>query len=202
MKTFIELFNIILTGNKDDSRTAAREVRKLLYSSYDGGKYDDIKTIIENAPKEYGNIREDWREENFVRAVSVLYFLHGRESQPDFLFPWLFHLFQHQNGNVRHAAARMLEIELGPLTVHIRCPNEKFDNQLTPERADFILLNLFIDLNNLLVDLWKPAFKEYKYVSFLPTSPYKTIQMVLCEMEDDCGKAYMKQLKSRLSKPL
>ncbi len=29
MKTFLELFNIILTGNKDDSRRAAREARKL-----------------------------------------------------------------------------------------------------------------------------------------------------------------------------
>lgn len=201
MKTFIELFNIILTGNKDDSRKAAREVRKLLYGSRDGGKYDDIKAIVENAPKEYVNITEDWRQENFVMAVSVLYFLHGRESQPDFLFPWLFHLLQHQNGNIRHSAVRMIKNELGPLTVHIRCPNEKFGDRLTPEQADFILLNLFIGLNNLLADLWKPAFKKYKYVSSLPASPYKTIQMILCEMEDDCGKAYVKQLKSRLSKP-
>ena len=87
MKTFIELFSIILTGNKDDSRKAAREVRKLLYNnSRDGGKYDDIKKIIEDAPDEYRKIKEDWREENFVVAVSVLYYLHDRESQPDFCF--------------------------------------------------------------------------------------------------------------------
>lgn len=116
-KTFIQLFDIILTANKDDSRKAARAVRKLLYSSH-GDQYDDIKSITENAPKEYINITEDWREENFVMAVSVLYFLHDRESQPDFLFSWLFYLLQLKNGNVRNAARRMMENELGPLTVH------------------------------------------------------------------------------------
>ena len=93
-------------------------------------------------------------------AVSVLYYLHDRESQPDFLFLWLFYLLQRQNGNVRYAATRMLENELGPLTVHIRCPDEKFGNLLKQEQADLILLNLFITLNNLLAELWKPAFKN------------------------------------------
>jgi len=197
-KTFIELFDIILNENKDNSRKAARAVRKLLYSSNDGGKYSDIKLIIEEAPEKYTNIKEDWREENFVMAVSVLYYLHDRESQPDFLFPWLFYLLKHQNGNIRHASARMLENELGPLTVHIRCLDYK-QNKSKSEQSDFILLNLFIGLNKLLTDVWKPKYEKYKYISSLPTSPYKTIQMLLSSMEDDCGKMYMKQLKSHLS---
>lgn len=177
-KTFIELFDIILIGNKDDSRKAAREVRKLLYASRNGGKYDDIKSIINNASEEYKNIKEDWREENFVTAVSVLYYLHDRESQPDFLFPWLFYLLQHKNGNIRQSAVRMLENELGPLTVHIRCPDYK-QSKSKSEQSDFILFNLYIALNNLLVDLWEPKYKKYRYVDSLPTSPYKSIQMVL-----------------------
>ena len=93
----------------------------------------------------------------------------------------------------------MLENELGPLTVHIRCPDYKQDN-IKSEQSDFILLSLFVALNNLLADLWKPAYKKYKYIDSLPTSPYKTIQMVLSRMEDDCGGEYMKRLKNRLSK--
>ena len=58
VKTFSELFAVILTGNKEDSRKAAREVRKLLYGSNDGGQYNDIKSIIENAPAEYINITD------------------------------------------------------------------------------------------------------------------------------------------------
>ena len=141
-KTFIELFDVILTGNRDESRKAAREVRKLLYSSRDSGKYADIKLIIENAPMGYVEIAEDWRAENFVMAVSVLYYLHDKESQPDFLFPWLLHLLQHKNGNIRQAAVRMMENELGPLTVHIRCPDYK-QSKSRSEQSDFILLNLF-----------------------------------------------------------
>src|SRR3989338_1321223 len=49
MKTFIELFNNILTVDEETSRQAAREIRKLIYSSRDGGKYKDIASIIENA---------------------------------------------------------------------------------------------------------------------------------------------------------
>ncbi|MBU4338363.1 hypothetical protein KKB43_06730 [Patescibacteria group bacterium] len=197
MKTFNELFETILTGNKDDSRKAAREVRKFLYSSH-GDQYDSIKSIIENAPKEYGKIAEDWREENFVVAVSVLYFLHGREKQPDFIFPWLFYLLLNKNGNIRHAAVRMIEHEIGPLTVHIRFPNEKLSNRLGIKQADEILFNLFIKLNNLLVDYWKPAYKKYKYISSLPAIPYKSIQMVLGRMKEDCGETYIKRLESRL----
>ena len=91
MKTFIEYFNIILTGDRDTSRKAAREVRKLLYSSQGGDdKYKEIKNLVNNAPDEYAKISEEWRQENFVMAISVIYFLHNRENQPDFLFPWLF----------------------------------------------------------------------------------------------------------------
>ena len=196
-KTFTDLFDIILTGNKEDSRKAAREVRKLLYSSSDGGKYKVIKSIIASAPEKYGNIKEEWREENFVVAVSVLYFLHDKENQPDFLFPWLFHLLQHQNGNIRQSAVRMIENELGPLTVHIRVPDYEQSKQKS-EQSDFILLNLFIALNNLLANLWKPEYKKYQYMDSLPTCSYKSIQMVLSRMEDDCGKEHMKRLKERI----
>lgn len=198
-KTFVELFDIILTGNKDDSRKAAREVRKLLYSSHSGGEYDEIKAIIENAPDRYSEIKEEWREENFVVAVSVLYFLHDKESQPDFLFPWLFHLLQHKRGNIRQSAVRMIGNELGPLTVYIRCPGYKTDDpdDIKPEQADYILLQLFTALKILLADLWEPKYKKYKYIDALPACPYKSVQMVLSGLEDDCGRKYMKQLESR-----
>jgi len=190
MPTIAGLFKIILTGDKEVSRKSAREVRKLLHSSGDSGKYDDIKRIVENAPEEYANIKEEWRKENFVVAVSVLYFLHGKESDPDFLFPWIFELFLHQNGNIRYAALRMLENELGPLTVHIRCPGNEYGKRLVPGQADFILLNLFSSLHQLAIDSWKPVYRRYKYISSLPTGSYKTVQMALSTMEEDCGKEY------------
>jgi len=195
-KTFTELFGTILTGNKDDSRKSAREVRKLLHSSSQGGRYEEIETIIETAPDEYRKIIEDWREENFVIAVSVLYFLHDKENQPDFLFPWLIYLLQHQNGNIRQSAVRMIEHELGPLTFHLRCPEYKH-SELRSAQSDSILLNLFVALNNLLANLWKPEYKKYKYIDSLPACPYKSAEMVFSEMEVDCGKEYMKRLKSQ-----
>ncbi len=197
MNTIKECFELIFNGNNEESRRAARSVRKLLYSSHDGGGYNDIEKIIENAPDEHRKIKEEWREENFVVAVSVLYFLHNKENQPDFLFPWLFHLLQHKNGNIRQSAVRMIENELGPLTVHIRCPEYKQDKSKS-EQSNYILLDLFMALNNLLAGLWKPAYKKYKYVDSLPTCPYKSIQMVLSRMVDDCGEEYMRRLKKAM----
>lgn len=197
MKSFIELFGIILTGDKESSRMAAREVRKLVYSSHTG-KYDEIKSIVNSASEEYKKITDDFRQANFVMAVSVMYFLHDKTREPDFLFPWLFYLLQHANGNIRHAAVRMLENELGPLTVHLRYPDKKFySRKFSPAYSDQILSDMFIALESLANIFWKPAYKKYKYVSSLPSGPYKSIQMVLSSLEYDCGEQYMIKLRRK-----
>lgn len=197
MNTTKECFDTILHGNKSDSRLAARKVRKLVYSSATSrDKYEDIKNLVKRAPGEYANIAEEWRQENFVVAVSVLYFLHDKEEQPDFFFPWLFQLLQHHNGVMRYSAVRMLSNEIGPLTVHIRIPGHKsiFGDGLKPEQADSILHSLFINLHELMGALWKPKYKKYKYIDSLPTSPYKSVQMVLAKLEELCGKEYIDRL--------
>ena len=195
MKTFTELFNTLLTADEETSRQAAREVRKLVYSSGENEKYKCVASIIENAPAEYVKIIEDWRQENFVMAISVMYFLHNRENQPDFLFPWLFQLLQHPNGYIRHAAVKMISHEIGPLTYHLRFPGEKSSfHKFTQEDADMILHSLFASLNGLLAALWQPKYKKYKYIDSLPPSPYKSVQMVLVELEESCGKKYINRL--------
>ena len=159
---------------------------KVLYSSQgDMEKYEDIKNVVNNVPCEYAKISENWRQENFVMAISVIYYLHDREEQPDFLFPWLFQLLQHPNGIIRYAAVRMFTNELGPLTVYIRVPDYKSD-RLKSEQADNILYALSVSLKGLLAALWEPEYKRYKYINSLPASPYKSAQMVLAELEESC----------------
>jgi len=187
MNTFKECFDTILHGSKEESRLAARRISKLVYSSQSGkDKYKEIARIINEVPGVYAKIAEPWRQENFVMAISVMYFLHDKEDQPDFLFPWLYQLLQHQNGYIRHAAVRMFQIELGPLTVHRRYPTERpcISGRLKPETADGIVNTLMLNLNNLLADLWKPTYKRYKYINSLPASPYKSVQMVLANLEE------------------
>ncbi len=194
IKTIKECFDVILSGEKNESRLAARRVRKLLYSSQgERDKYQDIKNIVNKASNTYAEISEDWRQEDFVVAISVIYYLHDREEEPDFLFPWFFQLLQHPNGTIRYAAVRMLSIELGSLTVHIRVPGHKSD-RLKPEQADKILQALFMGLYGLMSMLWEPKFKRYKYVDSLPTGSYKSVQMVLAKMEEYCGRKYLDRL--------
>jgi hypothetical protein len=196
--TITQCFKEILEGDKEQSRSAARRVRKLVYGRDDKSKYTDIKHQIQKAPKEYAKIKEDWRQENFVTAVSVIYFLHDREADPDFLFPWLFELLQHERGAIRYAAVRMLGNEIGPLTVHIRHPELKLDkNHVTPQKADAILSSLYLSLIQLLSGYEKPQYRRHKYISSLPSSPYKSVQLVLGRMEEDCGKGYLEQLAQK-----
>ncbi len=188
--TFTELFKTILTADKVQSRKAARDVRKFLYSSQSGDKneYKQIKNIIDNAPDTYAKISEDWRQENFAMAVSVIYYLHNRESNPDFLFPWLFQLLKHKNGNIRQAAVRMMQNELGPLTYHIRFPGEKFGfHKFTPEQADHILFSLRTNLNNLATNSWKDSYRKIKYIDRLPSGTYKSVQLILSMLDDYCN---------------
>ena len=197
MNTLKECFDTILRGDKEKSRLAARGVRKLVYSSSVAGreKYDEIAALVRTAPENYVRISEDWRQENFVMAVSVIYFLHDRENQPDFLFSWLFQLLQHSNGYIRHAAVKMISHEIGPLTYHLRFPGEKSSfHKFTSKDADMILHSLFVSLNGLLATLWQQKYKRYKYINFLPPSPYKSVQMVFAELEESCGKKYIDHL--------
>jgi hypothetical protein len=188
MKTFTELFNTILTADEETSHKATREVRKLVYSSGGSKKYERIASIIENAPAEYVKIAEDWRQENFVMAISVMYFLHDLENQPDFLFPWLFQLLQHTNGNIRHAAVRMIEHELGALTYHIRFPGEKSGHsKISSEQADRIIFGLHANLNNLMANSWKDSYRKFKYIDRLPSGTYKSAQLILSVLDDYCG---------------
>ena len=185
--TFNELFKIILSGNENQSHEAARKVRKFLYSSRSGGKneYKQIKNIINAAANTYAKIVEDWRRENFVMAVSVIYYLHDRESEPDFLFPWLFQLLQNKNGNIRQAAVRMIQNELGPLTYHIRFPGRKSDfHKFSSKKADQILIGLRINLDRLAEASWKDSYKKYKYVVQLPSGTYKSTQLILGLLDD------------------
>ena len=199
MTTFAELFNTILTADKESSRKAARQVHKFLYSFYGREQFDEIKLIIEKAPDEYSKITDDFRQANFVIAISVIYYLHDRENQPDFLFPWLFELLWHKNGNIRHAAVRMIENELGPLTYHIRFPNEaRTTRGVSRESANHILLKLFSALNNLLHESWKPEYEGYKYIDSLPSGTYKSAQLILSDIEEDCGEKYIKQMEEIL----
>jgi hypothetical protein len=197
MNTIKECFDIILRGNEEKSRLAARWVRKLVYSSSAPGreKYDEIVALVKTAPENYARISEDWRQENFVMAVSVIYFLHDKGNQPDFLFPWLFQLLRRPNGYIRHAAVKMITHEIGPLTYHIRFPGEKSSfHEFSPAQADTILYSLFASLNSLLSALWQPKYKKYKYINSLSPSPYKSVQMILADLEDSCGKQYIDRL--------
>lgn len=196
-ETFPELFEIILSGEKEASRQAAREVRKLLYS--DRGKqggFQGIKAIINEAPGTYETISEDWRQEKFVMAVSVLYFLNDRDNQPDFIFPWLFSLLLHRNGYIRHAAVRMVTDELGPLTVHLRHPKDKYHKQKI-EQSEAIIDSMFMALSSMLISTRDPKYRRYKFIDSLPASPFKSVQMLLRELEDMCGESHMRSLESR-----
>ncbi|OGY30749.1 MAG: hypothetical protein A2805_01810 [Candidatus Andersenbacteria bacterium RIFCSPHIGHO2_01_FULL_46_36] len=198
MQTFPSLFKIILEGDKESSRNAARGVRKLLYSSKGGKeKYDEIQKVATNADEIYRDIQEEWRQENFVTAISVMYFLHNREGEQDFLFPWLFYLLQHNNGNIRQSAVRMFKNELGPLTVHIRCPENSFSsNKIINKKRDQILCNMYEELMYLAHKFYKPIYRKYKYIASIPTGQYKSIQLVLAELEDDCGEKYIQKIRA------
>jgi|SRR3989344_5018695 len=201
MQTFTDLFKIILEGNRESSRNAARDVRKLLYRATNGReKYNGMKKIINNAPEIYRKITEDWRQENFVMAVSVMYFLHDRESEQDFLFPWLFYLIQDNNGNIRHSVVRMFRNELGPLTVHLRHPENGFSSsKIINEKRDRILFDMYNELVFLAHKFHKPIYNKYKYIASIPTGQYKSIQLILAELEDDCGEKCINKFKKKIN---
>ena len=122
--------------------------------------------------------------------------MRNNMKSPEPLYNWIFELLHNKNGHIRFAAFRMIRNDLGLLTAHIRHSNTEFERTIESDRADNILLSLYINLNDIAVSLSKPSYKKYKYVELLPVGPYKTIRMIIAELEDNCGKAYMKQLRS------
>ena len=200
METIKDCFEAILNGDKEASRQSAGKVRKNLFGrSKSKNEYRYIKNTIENAPEQYEKITEDWRREYFVRAISIIYFLHDRREQPDFLFPWLMQLLQHNNGMIRFCAVKMINQELGPLTVHVRFPDDPLfkTRDLDPGLADEILYTLFVNLVNLTIAYNKDEHRRYKYVNSLPASKYKSAQMVLTYMEELYGLSNIERMAHR-----
>jgi hypothetical protein len=205
MNSIKECFKIILNGDSENCRLASLAVKKVLYrTDNDIKKYEEIREQVNLAPENYERITEEWRQKNFVRAISVIYFLRDVNKSPDFLFPWFFQLLKNKNGIVRYSAVKMISHELWPLTVHIRFPEKKSTilGVVPPHTADKILFSLFVSLHQFLQHLWKPEYKKYRYFKDLPTNSYKSVSMVLIELEELCGKEYIKYLEDEYKKLL
>jgi hypothetical protein len=95
----------------------------------------------------------------------------------------------------------MIEHELGPLTYHLRCPGKKSSfHEFSSEQADYIISRLFEGLHILMNDSWKPMYKKYKYIESLPSGTYKSAQMILSHLEEDCGDEYIRRLEELVRK--
>ena len=93
-------------------------------------------------------------------------------------------------------AVRMFKNELGPLTVHIRHPENSYSsNKIINKKRDQILFNMHEELLFLAHKFHKPIYNKYKYIDSITTGQYKSIQLVLAELEFDCGEEYIKKFK-------
>ena len=45
---------------------------------------------------------------------------------------------------------------------------------------------------------WQPMYKKYKYIESLPSGTYKSAQMILSHLEEDCGNEYVRRLEESL----
>lgn len=186
-KDIKECFKIILEGERAASKNASRKTHKII-SMMKRPDYDYLVEMVMDSPHQYMSISEGWRQENFVMAISSTFFL-ADEAQHGHLFPWLFQLLQHDNGNIRYAAVRMFETCFGPMTYHIRFPDDP--EQYKDYRMDNTLLKeLFMSLHGLLSVYWDARYEQYEYINSLPSSQYKSIQMALVTLEDMCGEGF------------
>ena len=200
MNNLIECFNIILNGEKETSKLATKSVRKLIYTVNNRDDDQAILKIVNNAPFEYAKIQEDWRQENFVKALSVIDHIYTKEKNYDILLPWMFQLLQHENGNIRFSVVKIFEFDIAYLSYHLRCEKEEKD-KLKSEDADKVLHNLFLNLDHLITSLWKPIYDKYQYIDLMPASPYKSVQMVISVLIDFCGEDYFDDdIPSNISK--
>lgn len=79
----------------------------------------------------------------------------------------------------------------------MRCPDSNYSHKFSRADADQVLSDMFITLVSMANDYWEPKYKKYKYISSLPSGPYKSIQMVLSELEEDCGEQFMNKLHQK-----
>jgi hypothetical protein len=192
-----QIFEEIINGDKKKSTEACRGLRKFVYSRQgEKNKYDGIQKIIDNAPETYKNLLNEWQQENFVLGISIIYFLRETKNKVDYLFDWLYKLLEHSNGIIRYSAIKMLEHDLGSLTVHTRHPGHTSD-EVKPKKAEEILFLMFNTLNHLSNKYFLPKYKKFKYVQSLPASSYKSIQMVLGTLDDYCGDKFFTKIVSK-----
>jgi hypothetical protein len=204
IKTTKECFDIILKGNKKDSHVARLSLRKIVYSNYKTSEYKVIVRIVKDALRIYEKIDEEWRQENFIVALSTIYFLRDyKKYPPDHLFPLFLGLLQHSNGNIRYATVRMLRDEIIFLSIYLRLPEEekKGDRQRKLE-FDHILYWLYVGLIRLsdVIETWKKVdYEKYKYIDEIPSSSYKSVQMVIANMIEFCGEENIEAMNREMT---
>ncbi len=89
-----------------------------------------------------------------------MYFLHHKESNPNFFLPFLLGLLENENGKIRYCAYKMISNDLGPLTVHLRHPGSTSD-KISVEKAEEVLFAIHSALEYLIQKHYDKKYKKY-----------------------------------------
>jgi transposase-like protein len=129
-----EAYQKILYGTEPEAKKAWQSMRKLVYSG-GHGKYDEIKEELENVKENYKNIVEDWRREYYISSISIMYFLHHKESDPNFFLPFLLGLLENFWSYSKKRLAKFNGVSRKTFYLHLKESEFRYNN-----KSDILML--------------------------------------------------------------
>lgn len=178
LKKYIE---IIKTGDKEEVKEAQKGIKKYWHDVYIPKRTEGKKAflIFLDEIEKFENIKDVDRQAKLISTLKWPFWAIGEEyfeKWADFILKYI----QHPSGKVRQAIIRVCFYLVIDVTGGLSEQNRKTTNKKLERNLK--RFGEFVDAVECLIEkYYEPKYRRYTYVSSLPPSVYKSLQILITE---------------------
>lgn len=173
--TLTQLIQIIKTGSRAEVKIAQKQVEKI-WHSYDfedrEKQGNDFKVFLDEL-KNFDSIKDIDHQAYFINILKWPLWSMKNEYF-DIWAEFFLRLIQHPSGKIRQAVISAMDYLIINIT-----PDINYQDKITYEKNINYFCNLVYSVEILLSKYDEPRFGRYKYISSLPISVFKSLQILI-----------------------
>lgn len=206
MNNFQKILNRIKFGTKEGVKLAQKELNKVWHRSWQDKKLrEDLINISLSELNNFGSIANKSNQIAFISSLKFLFMTSDvRDDAYDACQSFLIKIIQHPLGHLRQTMVYLSDwLIMGFRIWDDDYLGRKLDKKLLEKHLNRFG-QLVEEVEALIEDYHRDQYNRYKYISSLPPSVYKTLQMLRSNLlgTEHFEKAYEKYKKVKIKKIL